>query len=83
MAKKFLPEKRGELALSVFDLLKENTSLNRVNTESYIEEIQTNVLQQYFMLTFTYTFRNFKGFADRPEQNDRMRPGQGQGDRRW
>ena len=57
--KKFLKNKRGELKLSVFDLLKQNQSIARNVTESYIEDVQTDVLQQYFMLTFTYTLRNF------------------------
>jgi len=28
-------------------------------TETYIEDVQTQVLQQYFMLTFSYRLRNF------------------------
>ncbi len=59
IGKKFLKEDRGEFKISVFDLLKENVSIARVNTESYFEESRTNVLQQYFMATFTYTVRNF------------------------
>lgn len=63
--KKFLKDKRGELKLSVFDLLKENQSIARNVTDSYIEDVQTDVLQQYFMLTFTYTLRNFGKSAAR------------------
>lgn len=68
IAKKFLPKKQAEIELSVFDLLNQNTSISRINTESYIEEIRTDVLQQYFMLTFTYTLKNFKGFVDRNQE---------------
>lgn len=57
--KKFLKSKRAELRASVFDLLKQNQSIARNVTDSYIEDVQTQVLQQYFMLTFTYTLRNF------------------------
>jgi len=60
VGKKFLKDRRGELQLSVFDLLKQNQSVQRNITESYIEDAQTQVLQQYFMLTFTYQVRNFK-----------------------
>ncbi|WKN42816.1 outer membrane beta-barrel protein [Tunicatimonas pelagia] len=60
VGKKFLKDRRGELQLSVFDLLKQNQSVQRNITESYIEDVQTQVLQQYFMLTFTYQVRNFK-----------------------
>ncbi len=65
--KKLLKNQRGELKLSVFDLLKQNRSINRDITEIYIEDVQNQVLQQYFMLTFSYNLRNFgtvvsKGF---------------------
>lgn len=57
--KKFLEKQRGELKLTVFDLLKQNQSVSRTVDALYIEDVQTVVLQQYFMLTFTYTLRNF------------------------
>lgn len=57
--KKFLKDQKGELRLSVFDLLKQNQSISRVATETYVEDVQTQVLQQYFMLTFSYRLRNF------------------------
>ncbi|MEM9672030.1 MAG: TonB-dependent receptor [Bacteroidota bacterium] len=60
LGKKFLKDRRGELELSVFDLLKQNQSIHRNVTEAYLEDIQTQVLQQYFMLTFTYQIRHFK-----------------------
>ena len=75
LAKKFLKNKQAEIELRVYDLLDQNTAIARVNAESYIEETRTNVLQQYFMLTFTYTISNFKGVVDRSEQN--------RGPRRW
>ena len=78
IAKKFLAKKQAELEFRVFDLLNQNTTINRINTENYIEEIRTDVIQQYFMLTFTYTFKHFKGFVDRQDQN---RPGTGRGGR--
>ncbi len=59
IGKKFLKNKAGELKLSVFDLLKQNQSISRTVTESYIQDIQSQVLQQYFMLTFTYNVKNF------------------------
>lgn len=59
VGKKFLKDQKGELKLSVFDLLKQNQAISRVATETYIEDVQNDVLQQYFMLTFTYKLRNF------------------------
>ena len=59
IGKKFLKKKAGELKLSVFDLLKQNQSITRTVTGAYIEDSQSQVLQQYFMLTFTYSLKNF------------------------
>ena len=59
IGKKFLKNKAGELKLSVFDLLKQNQSIVRTVSENYIEDSQSKVLQQYFMLTFTYSLKNF------------------------
>ena len=59
VGRKFLKDQKGELKLSVFDLLKQNRSITRNVTETYIEDVQNQVLRQYFMLTFTYNLRNF------------------------
>jgi uncharacterized membrane protein YgcG len=63
--KKFLKDQKGELKLSVFDLLKQNRSITRNVTETYIQDVQDQVLRQYFMLTFTYNLRNFGTAASR------------------
>jgi len=59
IGKKFLKNRAGELKLSVFDLLKENQSITRTVTGTEITDSQSEVLQQYFMLTFTYNLKNF------------------------
>jgi len=63
--KKFLKDQAGELKLTVFDLLKQNKSISRTVTETYIEDIQSQVLQRYFMLTFAYKLKNFGTAAAR------------------
>jgi vacuolar-type H+-ATPase subunit D/Vma8 len=68
VGKKFLKSKKGELKLSVFDLLKQNRSISRDVTETYIEDVRNQVLQQYFMLTFSYNLRNF-GTVAKPNGN--------------
>jgi len=60
IARKFFKNDRGELQLSVFDLLKQNNNISRSITDAFIQDIRTNVLQQYVMLTFTYQLRHFK-----------------------
>lgn len=56
---KFLKNRAGELRLSAFDLLKQNTSISRNVTETYVEDSQTRVLTRYLMLTFTWNLRSF------------------------
>jgi len=57
--KKLLKNQKGELKLTVFDLLRQNQSITRNVTETYIEDVQNQVLRQYFLLQFTYNLRNF------------------------
>jgi hypothetical protein len=59
IGKKFWKKKAAELKLSVFDLLKQNQSIIRTVTGAYIEDGRNQVLQQYFMLTFSYSLKNF------------------------
>jgi uncharacterized membrane protein YgcG len=70
VGKKFLANQKGELKLSVFDLLKQNQSISRNVTETYYEDIRNQVLQQYFMLTFTYNIKTF-GAAAEVRRNNR------------
>ena len=57
--KKFLKKQSAEIKLSVVDLLKQNRSITRTVSDSYIEDVQNQVLTQYFMLTFSYKLKNF------------------------
>ncbi|MBY5958623.1 TonB-dependent receptor family protein [Membranicola marinus] len=60
IGKKLFKNDRGEISLGVFDLLNQNNSLTRQVTETFIEDVQTNVLQQYLMLSFKMDIRHFK-----------------------
>lgn len=70
--KKIFKNQKGEVKLSVFDLLKQNKSISRNVTADYIEDVQNQVLQQYFMLTFTYNLRNFGTAAERAANKRNM-----------
>ncbi len=61
IGKMFLKSKKAEVKLSVFDLLNQNKSITRNVSQNYIEDVRTQVLNRYFMLTFTYNLRSFKG----------------------
>lgn len=56
---KFLKNRALEAKVSVYDILNQNRAIARTVSETYIEDSYTDVLQQYFMLTLTYTLRNF------------------------
>ena len=79
--KKFLKNQRGDLRLSVFDILKQNQSIVRNTSSTYIEDVQTNVLQRYFMLTFTYKVNNVRtGAIAKPAPEAPMREGNRNGE---
>lgn len=56
---KFFKDNSAELRLDVFDILDQNKSFIRTATDIYIENKTTQVLKQYFMLTFTYNLKAF------------------------
>ncbi len=54
LAKSFLKYKKGELKFSVMDLLNKNQGVNRTANQNFIQDTRYNVLQRYFMLSFSY-----------------------------
>lgn len=69
IGKKLFRKKNGEIKLACYDILDQNKSLNRTVTDTYIEDSNVQVLRQYFLLSFTYTLRNFNGkVPDSPER---------------
>jgi hypothetical protein len=61
---KFLKDKSLEMKASVFDILGQNNSVSRTVNDAYVEDVRTDVLQRYVMLTVTYNLRYFKKKAD-------------------
>lgn len=66
IAYKFLKNKQAEIRLMVYDILNQNNSIQRTNTDSYIQDTQTNVLRRYYMVVFTY---NFRKYFEKKEEN--------------
>lgn len=61
IGKKLFKKEEAEITLTAFDLLNSNTQITRNITERYIEDSQSNILQRYFLLSFTYNLRQFGG----------------------
>lgn len=49
---------KGLITLKVYDLLNQNTNARRIATQDYIQDSQSTVLRQYFMLSFSYKFNS-------------------------
>ena len=57
---------KAAITLKVYDLLDQNTNARRTATQDFIEDSQSTVLQQYFMLSFSWKFNSLgsKGESD-------------------
>ena len=73
VGKKFFKNRTGEVKISVFDILKQNQSISRTITDTYIEDSQSKILRQYFMLTFSYNLKNF-GKPKKPAATEEFLP---------
>jgi hypothetical protein len=76
IAKQLFKKKEGEIRLSVFDLLNQNKSITRTVEQNFIEDIRSDVLKRYFMLTFTYNLRKFGGQQQGNPMMNMMRGGE-------
>ncbi len=66
---KFLKEKQLEVKITAFDILNQNNSISRTVTETYIEDANSLVLNQYFLLVVTY---NLKKVGNLPQEDKPM-----------
>ncbi|MEO6894732.1 MAG: outer membrane beta-barrel protein, partial [Ginsengibacter sp.] len=59
LAWQLFSKKNGELRFSVNDILNQNSNIDRSIGENYISDSRTEILQRYFLLTFTFNFNKF------------------------
>jgi hypothetical protein len=57
--KKLLPNDNGEIRFSANDLLNKNTNIQHNITDSYTEDVRSNTLGRYYLLSFIYNIRAF------------------------
>ncbi|MGF7214883.1 hypothetical protein GGR92_001023 [Spirosoma lacussanchae] len=77
LAKQLFKQKQGEIRFQAFDLLNQNRSIVRNVTDTYTEEVQSRVLNRYFLVSFVYNLRNFSGNAPGMSPFNRQGPGTG------
>lgn len=70
ISKYILKDQKGQIKLEAFDLLNQQVDITRNITAQYIQDVRTNVIPQYFMLSFTYFLSKFPGPG-----GDHRRPG--------
>jgi Outer membrane protein beta-barrel family/Carboxypeptidase regulatory-like domain len=55
LSKQVLKFNRGEIKLSVNDILNQNSGLSRNTIQNYIEDKKVNAIRRFFLLSFTYS----------------------------
>lgn len=66
VAKSFLKNKRAEIKLTAYDILNQNQGVSRNANQNYIEDSRYNVLQRYFLLSFTFSLNKAGNTAQGP-----------------
>lgn len=70
VGKKVFGNQRGEISLNVYDLLGQNRSVYRNVTDAFVQDGQNNVMQRYFMFSFSYNIRHFSKGTDMDDYNE-------------
>jgi hypothetical protein len=72
VAKSLFKHDRGEIKVSVMDVLDQNSGITRSIEQGSIQDEKYNVLQRYFLLSFTYSL-NKSGLKSKGGPQIRMR----------
>jgi hypothetical protein len=54
VSKSFLKNNRGEIKVTVYDILNQNVGINRIANQQFVEDVRYNVLKRYFTLSILY-----------------------------
>ncbi len=68
VGRQLFKNKRGEIQLSMYDILRKNNNVSQNFYDSYYEETNSNVLTRYVMLSFSYNIRKFREGKDTPDK---------------
>lgn len=62
--KRVMKEKKGEIKLYLYNILDSKNDVSRVVTDNFISYSKSNSISRYFLLSFSYKFKIFKGGGD-------------------
>ena len=57
VAKQVFKNNNGEIKITAYDILNQSKGINRTSNDNYIEDIRSNVVPRFFLLSFTYNLR--------------------------
>jgi len=69
VAKKFFKTNTAEIKFTVYDILKQNNGINRIIGENYFEDIRSNVVPRFYMLTVSYNLNRFTNAQPKNESS--------------
>lgn len=73
----FLRARNATVSVRAYDLLRQNSNISRNITANYIDDISTNSLGRYFMVSFSYKFNTFGSGSMPADRNEREFHGPG------
>lgn len=68
-------DNKATFTLLAYDMLGKNNGYRRTVTETYIQDVENQILEQYFMATFVYKFGTFAGQKMNVRGDDSRRGG--------
>jgi hypothetical protein len=84
--KQIFKDKGGTVKFSMYDILHQRSNISRTSGAQSLRYTAGNTVGSYFIFSFTYRFRNFKGaqrrgFRERIMDDGEYMPERGEGDR--
>jgi hypothetical protein len=70
--KQVFKDKGGTIKFSIYDILQQRSNITRTSGAQSLQYTSSNTVGSYFMFSFTYRFRNFKGAQQRRDDRDFM-----------
>ena len=70
LSKQIFKDKSGTIRFKIYDILQERSNISRTSNVRYVQDVNTNTLNSYFMFHFVYRFQIFKGGAKASDMNN-------------